>query len=234
MDERQWLERSGVFLEALQGWYRDLPTLRMKDVALNPARVAVFGVDLVAGLTAEGPLRSPRIAAAIPHVVVLFRRAYELGVRYFLLPQGRSPEAVIGVSAFGPARAAWDPRPSPELQQLPFANLFQVMPKKSIDPAVGTSLDEWVDVHAGVNTYLVVGNCTDLGVQQLALHLRLRANVQGVQRRVIVPLNCVATYDVPVEGAREPDSLPHDAELLQRVFLYYLALNGIEVAGEVL
>ena len=49
------------------------------------------------------------------------------------------------------------------------------------------------------------------------------------QRRVIVPADCVDTYDMPVETAAEIGAMPHDAELLHAIFLYHMALNGIVI-----
>jgi len=236
MTEIPWLERSRPFLRALDEWYDSLPTANMKDYFLSPARVAVLCVDLTNAFCHEGPLSSPRVAAIIPPIVRLFQRAYDLGVRYFLLPQDRHTERAVEFEAFPPHSVAGtdEARTVPELLALPFANLFQVFPKNSINPFLETGLDDWVDVHPGVNTYYVVGDCTDFCVYQLAMHLRVRANAKGLQRRVIIPANCVDTYDLSVEQARELGAFPHDAELLHRVFLYHMAVNKVEVVQELL
>jgi hypothetical protein len=94
---------------------------------------------------------------------------------------------------------------------------------------LNTGLNEWVAEHPQVNTFIVVGDCTDLCTYQLAMHLRLDANARQIQRRVIVPAEAVDTYDTPVDVARQIGALPHDADLLHAVFLYHMALNGIEV-----
>ena len=46
---------------------------------------------------------------------------------------------------------------------------------------------------------------------------------------VIVPANCVDTYDLPLEAAKQIGALPHDAGLLHPLFLYHMALNGASV-----
>jgi hypothetical protein len=48
-----------------------------------------------------------------------------------------------------------------------------------------------------------------------------------------VPENCVDTYDLPVEAARELGVAPHDGDLLHKVFLYHMALNAVEVVKEI-
>ena len=79
----------------------------------------------------------------------------------------------------------------------------------------------------------MVGNCTDLCTYHLAMHLRLRANAHNLAGyRVIVPTNCVATFDIPIApdlapGAAHPGPFFHD------VFLYHMAQNGIEIMSNI-
>ena len=85
-----------------------------------------------------------------------------------------------------------------------------------------------IEEHPEINTALVVGNCTDLCVYQLAMHLRLRANAMDYQSyRVIVPANAVDTYDISEEVATQSSSLAHPGDFFHQVFLYHMALNGI-------
>jgi hypothetical protein len=104
--------------------------------------------------------------------------------------------------------------------------------KNSINSVLGTGLDDWVIDHPEKDTFIVVGDCTDLCTYQLAMYLRLDANNRMLERRVIVPANAVDTYDMPVELARKVGALPHDGDLMHAVFLYHMALNGVEVVSE--
>ena len=80
---------------------------------------------------------------------------------------------------------------------------------------------------------LAVGDCTDLCLHQLALPLKLAANHEDRALRVVVPADCVQTYDLPVEVAASLGALPHHGDLLQEIFLYHLALNGVEVVSHI-
>ncbi|MBI3733581.1 MAG: isochorismatase family protein [Chloroflexi bacterium] len=75
-----------------------------------------------------------------------------------------------------------------------------------------SELDAWLDAHP-LDTVIVVGDCTDICVFLLALHLRTRANARNQSLRIIVPAHCVDTYDLPIETARQVGALPHDGEL---------------------
>ena len=65
----------------------------------------------------------------------------------------------------------------------------------------------------------------------LAMHLRMRGNANGYPQRVIVPADCVQTYDLAVDRAADLGIMPHDGELLHTAFLYQMALNGIQVVA---
>jgi hypothetical protein len=61
----------------------------------------------------------------------------------------------------------------------------------------------------------------------------VRANALGQENaRIVVPANCVQTFDMPVETAEEIGAMPHDGDLLHRLFLYQMALNGVEVVAD--
>jgi nicotinamidase-related amidase len=227
---------SNPFLDWLARWEADLPSLELEAIVAEPGRVALVTSDLVKGFCCEGPLASSRVASIIPAVVDLFRRAHELGVRHFLLTQDAHDPDAVEFSAYPPHCVAGtaESETIDELKRLPFSDLFTVFAKNSISSTIGTDLNAWLEAHPEVSTFIIVGDCTDICVYQLAIDLRLRANVLGQRDvRVIVPADAVQTYDMPVEMAGELGALPHDGDLLHSVFLYHMALNGIEVVAHV-
>jgi nicotinamidase-related amidase len=121
----------------------------------------------------------------------------------------------------------------PQIKNLPFFDQIEVFPKNSIHSGLNTGLKDWIERHPEVVTYIVVGDCTDLCTYQLAMHLRLDANSRQLSRRVVVPVNCVDTYDRTVQAALEQGGLPHPGDLIHAVFLYHMALNGVEVVKHI-
>ncbi len=208
--------------------------MNLETVVSDPAQVVLISEDLTIGFCCQGPLASPRVAGIVPAAVRLFRRAHDLGVRHFLLAQDTHDADALEFSAFGPHAIAGTVQSETidELKALPFSDLFVVVPKNSISSMMGTELRPWLERHPEVTTYIIVGDCTDLCVYDVAMDLRLRANVLGLRdARVIVPADCVQTYDVSVDTAAELGILPHDGGLLHSIFLYHMALNGIEVVA---
>jgi len=225
---------SKSFLDWLARWEQDLPEVRLEEIVSDPHQVALVSVDLTRGFCCEGLLASSRVAGIIPAAVRLFQRAHDLGVRHFLLLHDTHDADALEFSAYPPHAIAGtaESELADELKALPFSDRFVVIPKNSVSCDLGTDLGPWLEAHPAVSTFIVVGDCTDICVYLAAMYLRLRANVfrlRGV--RVVIPADCVQTYDMPVQVAEELGGLPHDGGLLHRVFLYHMALNGIEVAG---
>jgi len=227
------LEQGTEFLAAIVEWARNLPSITWSDLAGEAAqgRVALFSVDMINGFCHEGSLSSPRVQGIIPAVVGAFNGAYAIGVRNFILAQDCHSPASVEFADFplhclaGTSEA----ETIPELVSLPFANLYTVVTKNSLNAFHDTQLSAWLEVHCDLSTAVVVGDCTDLCVYQMAMHLKLYANAHNLRMRVIVPENAVQTYDMPVAASREIGTLPHSGDVLHLLFLYHMRLNGIEV-----
>ncbi|MCC6729091.1 MAG: cysteine hydrolase [Chthonomonadales bacterium] len=229
---------AAAFDRHLDEWEASLTSRPMPEIvrkAGGAERIGVFCVDLLNGFCHEGLLRSDGVRAIIPAIVSLFRGAYAEGVRHFVLPQDCHPPDAVEFTAFPPhcIRGTAEADTVPELATLPFADRFTVLPKRSLHPAIGTGLAAWLADHPEVTHRIVVGDCTDLCVYQLAMHLKLSANAENVDRPVIVPEDCVATYDLPIDDAAEVGAYAHPARHLHRVFLYHMALNGVNVVRSI-
>jgi len=234
METKRFIAQSIPFLTWLADWEASLKPVPFAEAIPHPERTAILSVDLIVGFAYEGLLSSPRVADIVPPTVKLFERAEAAGVEHFILTQdchtGDAPE----FSSFGPhcQCGSKEAETVPELMELSSSDRFMVIPKNSISSAIGTTLDAWLNAHyQDVDTFVVVGDCTDLCTFQLAMHLRLRANAYGYQQRVIVPADCVQTYDLPVDTAADLGIMPHDGDLMHAVFLYQMVLNGIEVVA---
>ncbi len=233
----QPLTASEPFLAWLAGWESGLAAQPLAEIvreAGGAGGVAIHAVDVTVGFCASGPLSSPRVGALVPPIVALFRRAHDLGVRHFVLPQDAHPESSPEFRYYPPHAVAGSPEAEtmPELRALPFSDQFVVVPKRSVNVATGTELEAWLAAHPEVTHHIVVGDCTDICVYQLAMHLKTRAIALGMQWEVVVPEECVQTYDLPVAAAEAAGALPHDGDLLHLVFLYHMALNGVRVVGK--
>jgi nicotinamidase-related amidase len=234
MDTRALVEHSTPFLDWLSNWQANLNAIPFSAAVPQPERTAMFCVDLIVGFAYEGILASPRVSGIVSPITKLLSTADAAGVRHFLFLQDCHAEDAPEFGSFGPhcQCGSREAETVPELLDLPFSDRFTVMPKNSISSALGTTLDAWLNAHhQDINTFVIVGDCTDLCTYHLSMHLRLRANARGYDQRVIVPGDCVQTYDMPVDTATDLGIMPHDGDLLHAIFLYHMALNGIEVVA---
>jgi nicotinamidase-related amidase len=228
------ISASRPFLDWVVRWHNNLDTFSLSSAISEPERTAILAVDIVNGFCYQGPLASERVAGIVPAVVDLFKAAHEHGVRHFLLAEENHPPDAVEFESYPPHCVAGTPEAEtvPELVALPFADSFVIIKKNSINPFVETALEAWLDKHPEVNTFIVVGDCTDLCTYHLAMGLRLWANArQRRDVRVILPVDGVQTYDLPVQVAGEIGAIPHDGDLLHLVFLYSMMLNGVQIVS---
>jgi nicotinamidase-related amidase len=227
---------SQPFLTYLDDWYAGLPTLAMADVVgAQPDKTAVTCVDIIVGFCTEGPLSSPRVQSIVAPISQLFSGAHAAGVRHFVLAQDSHPEDAVEFGSFPVhcVRGTREAETAPELLGLPFAGDYTVFAKNSLSAALNTEFPAWVAAHPEVDTFVVTGDCSDLCTYQLAMFLRLDANARNIKRRVIVPANCVDTYDTPLDVARSLGIHAHPGDFHHVVFLHSMAMNGVEVVGSI-
>lgn len=227
------------FLDWLNTWIANLAPLdlelHIEQQGAGPDNVAVIAADLVNGFCYTGPLASPRIAGIVGPSAALFKLAYELGVRHFALVQEYHTHDALEFEQFGPhcVRDTKEAATVQPLASLPFSNLFTIIHKNSLHPALHTDMDRWLAERPRLNTFIAVGDCTDLCLYQLAMHLKLNANAVDKRVSVLVPANCAQTYELPVETAQRIGAMPHDGDLLHALFLYHMALNGAQVVSRI-
>ncbi len=236
MDANTLIEQSRPFLNYMVDWKENLKPLPINELVNGqPDNVAVISVDVINGFCYEGPLASPRVADIVEPIAMLFSHSHAAGVRNFILTQDAHPENAVEFENFPPhcIRGTSESDTVSAFKALPFFDSFQVMPKQSLNSAIGTDFEAWLEAHPQVDTFVTVGDCTDLCTYQLAMHLKMRANVKNEKIRIVLPVNCVDTYDMPVTTAKEIGAVPHDGNLLHYIFLYHMMLNGVEVVSEI-
>ena len=219
----------------IQHWLEALESTTFTETVPDPAAAAIFSTDMTNGFVHFGPLASPRVATLAEPVVSLFQRAWDHGVRQFVLPHDTHSPDSPEFDSYPPHCVVGTPEADtiPELLALPFADSFTVIEKNSLNPAIETSFDGWLECHREITTAIVVGNCTDLCVYQLAMHLRMRANALNTRGySVIVPAIAVNTFDIPASETSPPGT-EHPGDFFHDVFLYHMAQNGIRIVTSI-
>jgi nicotinamidase-related amidase len=228
-------ENPQAFFEYLEEWENHLKVVPLVQAAPDPTRTVIFSSDMVKGFCSIGPLASTRIASIIPHVVSLFENCWDYGIHNIVLVQDEHEKDAIEFGAYPVhcVRGSEEAQAIDEFKNLPFYDQMSIIHKNSISAALNTALKDWIDTHPDIDTFIIVGDCTDICIYQLAMYLRMDANANQQQRSVIVPADCVETFDRPATIAQIEGGFPHPGDLLHNLFLYHMALNSIEIVRRI-
>ncbi len=237
MQADAFIEHSKPFIKWMLDWQAGLTSRSLAEIIKNePEKVGIVSVDVIKGFCTVGPLASPRIDGIVAPITRLFELAWNSGIRDIALTQDTHPENAVEFMSYAPhcIRGTEESETVEPFKALPFFNQLTVIEKNSINSGLDEEFDDWLRARPQIKNWIVVGDCTDLCTHQLAMHIRISANqnqVEGV--RVILPVNAVDTYDLPVNIAQEIGAIPHDGQFLHLVFLYHMMLNGVEIATEI-
>lgn len=225
------VETSKTFLDYLEDWLASLPEVTLDDVIPEPEKSAIISVDVINGFLYQGPLASPRVAPIGHAIADLMNAGWKHGLHHMLLVQEGHDGGSIEFDAFGQhgIKGTYEAETIDLIKNLPFYDQLTTIYKDSIHPALNNGFNEWIQHREPLHTFIAVGDVTDLCLYQLGTYLRFQANAYRKERRVIVPANCTQTWHLSVEDAKNLPAMPHDGDLLHAIFLYHLALNGVEV-----
>lgn len=209
------------YLNFLDNWLETLPEISLES--LNPQEVALVSVDVIEGFHRVGPLASPRVAEIIPHVVTLVEKLTALGVpeKQIMFVQDSHPKDAQEFDNYPPhcIKGSEEAEAIKELQELPKWTNYQHSYKNSVACHTSAEFTQWLE-QLTTTTIIAVGDVTDICLYNLAMHLQVRNLAKGLKQRVIVPENCVQTWDAP----------DHPGDLYHLLFLHHMVRNGIEVA----
>ena len=228
-------KNSEKFLNYLEDWLETRPTLTFGEAIPEPEKAAIISIDVINGFLYEGPLSSPRVAPIGKPIANLMETAWDRGLRDILLVQEGHQEDSLEFEAYGAHAIKGTPQAETIdlIKILPFYDQLTTVYKDSIHPALNNGFDTWVDQRDHIDTFIAVGDVTDICVYQLAMYLKLRANAYHQKHRVIVPANCTQTWHLSAEDAQDLPAMPHHGDMLHATFLYHMALNDIEVLKEI-
>jgi len=238
MNYDTFIQESKPFIEWMLDWKANLKPFSLSSLTQpHPKDVGIVSVDVIEGFCTVGPLSSPRVNNIVEPITRLFKLAWEQGVRDIALPQDTHPADAVEFGQYGVhcVRGTVESQTVAAFKALPFFDQLTIQEKNSINCGVNGAFVEWQRARPHITNWITVGDCTDICTYQLAMYLRTSAN-ENQQRgiRIILPVDCVDTYDLPVETALKIGATPHSAELLHLVFLYHMMLNGIEVVTEII
>lgn len=210
---------AGKALESIYDTLEALKPLRLKE--LEADKTALIAVDMINGFAKAGALYSPRIEALIPPIARLSEACKALDIPQIALADSHPDDTPEFFSY--PPHCMMGTVESELVDELKSAGPFLVIPKNSTNGFLEPEFQAWLSGQEYLDTFVVVGNCTDICIEQFATTLKCYFNRLSRPVRVIVPMNLVDTYDFGT----------HHGDLMHAAALMMLLGNGIEVVKEI-
>ena len=186
-------------LNSLKSNLDNLPIMNLSDLDLN--NTDLFIVDINNGFAKGGALYSPRIESLI-NPIVNFTKSVSKDIRSII------------------AFTDYHTNESVELLNYPTHCIKDTIECEIVDELKSIDNINFDDT----DNIIIVGDCTDICIYQLAITLKSYFNQNNINKDIIVPINLVDTYNI--------DNV-HPAELLNIVFLNSMIQNGIKVVKEI-
>jgi nicotinamidase-related amidase len=191
----------------------------LSDLAKDSTALVI--VDMINGFARQGALRSERVEALIPEIARISKACDEMGIRKIAFADSHSAQS----PEFGayPAHCLAESSESDIVDEIKDVGGYKLIPKNSTNGFHEAEFAKWLDANRKVDTFIVVGDCTDICIQQFAVTLKTWFNMQNLKSRVIVPVNAVDTYDLGL----------HDGDLMNVMAIHMMTGNGVEVVKEI-
>lgn len=189
--------------------------------SLDPNQTALIIVDMVNGFVKMGPMSSPRIQTIIDPICDLLKRANDSQIDVVAFADCHQTDSIEFNSY--PAHCIKGEVESEIIDEIKQAGPYHLIEKSSTNGFLEPAFHQWLETHPLINQFIIVGDCTDICVEQFAITLKTYFITQNKISRIIVPMNSVETYDYDV----------HAADFMNVIALYKMMMNGIEIVTRI-
>lgn len=220
MDKRVFLENSKKILEEMIGIVDKVDSIDLNSLCSEETVFCI--VDMVNGFAKEGILSSPRINNLIEPIKKLMEKCKEKNIKVIAFADSHPKDSIE--LKFRPKHCVKGTVESEIIEELTSLGIDKVFEKNSTNGFVTEEYMSWIeDEGQKYNNFIVVGDCTDICVSQYVITQKGYFNERNMDKRIIVPINAVDTYDLGV----------HNAEFLNLISYYQMIDNGIEVVKSI-
>lgn len=211
-----FLEKSKSILSQIYEFIHDLPCIDISE--FNPQNTALIILDMVNGFTKFGELYSPRNGSLITPISLLSKKCSELGIVKLAFADTHTSEC--------PEFNSYPPHcieGTAECEIVDEIDVHTVISKNSTNGFLETEFQNWLKSNESIDTFIVVGNCTDICVYQFVTTLKAHFNRENKNSNIYVAEHLTNTFDGGM----------HNADLLQIMSLFSMSNNGINIVKDV-
>jgi len=196
-----------------------LPTMSLSDFA--PEKTAMIVVDVVNGFIREGAMASPLVEDIIPEVAKLMDKCNKAEVPVVAFADCHKEDCSEFASF--PPHCIENTSESELVDELKKVGGYFLMKKNSTNGFHEKIFKQCLIQNPTTNTFIVVGDCTDICVMQFCLTLKTWYTQQNRNIDIYIPVNAVETYDAP----------GHDADFMNIAAYKLMKDSGIKFVKEI-
>lgn len=204
-------------LNSLKNNLDNLPTLNLSDLQLN--KTELFIVDINNGFAKEGNMYSSRVNNLI-NPIVNFTKSISKDIKSIIAFTDYHTDESVELLNY-PTHCLKDTIECEIVDELKSIDNIKIVKKNSTNGFFALSNLDFNNT----DNIIIIGDCTDICVYQLAITLKSYFNQNNINKNIIVPINLVDTYDI--------ENI-HPAKLLNIVFFNSMLQNGIKVVKEII
>ncbi len=196
-----------------------LPTMSLSDFA--PEKTALIVVDVVNGFIREGAMASPLVEGIIPEVAKLMTMCNKAEIPVVAFADCHKEDCSEFASF--PPHCVENTSESELVDELKKVGGYFLMKKNSTNGFHEKIFKQCLIQNPTTNTFIVVGDCTDICVMQFCLTLKTWYTQQNRNIDIYIPVNAVETYDAP----------NHDADFMNIAAYKLMKDSGIKFVKEI-
>lgn len=212
-------DKSFQSLEYMLNIINNKPKLKVLSMDIKTSTLII--IDMVNGFVKEGNLSSKNVYNLNIKISKFLKFCYKINMKCIAFADSHkktSPE--FDSYPKHCIEGTYESEITDELKKICD---FKIIKKNSTNGFIEPEFQKWLKENNTIRNFIIVGNCTDICIQQFALSLKSYFNMNNIKSRIIVPITLVDTFDSNV----------HNSDLANLMFLYNMGANGIEVCSDI-
>ncbi|MCK8060590.1 MULTISPECIES: isochorismatase family cysteine hydrolase [unclassified Fusibacter] len=209
------MSKSIEAFERIRSSYEALEKIDLSQFSKDDTVLLI--TDMINGFAHFGALSSPRVLAIAQPIAEFAKLCEEKQIEILAFADAhteKSPE-------FGsyPTHCLKGTEESEIVPEIATAVSFKRIDKNSTNAYLEPEFQKLLEGNPKWKNFIVVGDCTDICINQLAITLKTHFNRLDEKVNVIVPVDLVDTYDYDL----------HEGDLLHIMGLYMMEQNGVQL-----
>lgn len=211
-----------ICANALKKSMNEISSLPAINISELPAdRSCLVIVDAVNGFIREGAMSDRQIESIIPPITALMKKCKSANIPIIAFADCHS-ENCAEFANF-PSHCVDGTHESEIVDEIKTEGGYKLIKKNSTNGYHEKDFIKYLQKNQNTDTFIVVGDCTDICVMQLCLAIKTGFTAQDRKVNVIVPANCVETYDAPI----------HSSDFANIAAYTLMSGNGIKFVSEI-